>query len=228
MTQDSEAYCVGADFCQELAGASDTEFHRVYEGDPPDRIIGRSPNLTLLADLSPLCIGHLLIVPNRHYVSFADLVEGHGREIEDFTRRTFGWYRTTFGGPLVFEHGSAAGIDGSACITHAHWHILPLAFDRAHRVMARDGLTSVELRELSDLAVAGRGVPYFYCADQDSRRLYGVGQVMRRQYLRSVMGALLGIPEPEWDYAVVVRKDLFRMTMSRTARWRLCEQVASE
>jgi diadenosine tetraphosphate (Ap4A) HIT family hydrolase len=225
MTRSTGMSCMGADFCQELAGDSDAEFHRVYQGNPPTRIIGRSPNLALLADMSPLCTGHLLIVPNRHHLSFAEVIDRHEREIENFTRHAFGRYAETFGDPLILEHGSAAGIDGSACITHAHWHILPVKFDETHRVITRDGLASIELTGLGDLAAIGRGVPYYYCADRNSRRLYGVGQSMRRQYLRSVMGTLMGIPDPEWDYAVVVRKDLLRGTMARTAGWRLRGQL---
>jgi diadenosine tetraphosphate (Ap4A) HIT family hydrolase len=180
-----------------------------------------------MADLSPLCAGHLLIVANHHHLSFAEMIEGHEREIKDFIGQTFPQYRDTFGEPLILEHGSAENTDGSACITHAHWHIVPLALRAAHTVMTGDGLTSIELERLGDLAMLGRGVPYFYCADRDSRRLYGVGQTMKRQYLRSVMGALLGIPDPEWDYAAVVRRDLLRITLARTVAWRIRVRLTS-
>lgn len=221
MSQSPRTHCAGADFCAELAGVPDTEFCRVYEGNPPSRIIGRSENLTLIADMSPLCAGHLLIVSNYHHLSFAEVVQEHEHEVENFSQETFYRYQETFGDPLVLEHGSAEGIGGSACITHAHWHVVPLGLEAVHSVMSDDGLGSIKLDDLGGLAAAGRGVPYFYCADRSLRRLYGVGQTMRRQYLRSVMGVLLGIPDPEWDYAVVVRKELLRITMAKTAGWRL-------
>jgi len=227
MSRFGNVHCSGADFCQELAGEPETEFGRVYAGDPPSRIIGRSANLALLADMSPLCAGHLLVVSNRHHLSFAEVVSDHGAEVEAFTCEIFDQYQRTFGRAIILEHGSADGIDGSACITHAHWHIVPLSFDATDKILRHDGLTSVDLDRLSDLAVAG-GRPYFFCADQDVRRLYGVGQAMRRQYLRSVAAALLDIPDPEWDYALVVRKDLLRTTLARTERWSLRTPFTSE
>ncbi|MEV5088691.1 hypothetical protein ACWEQ5_30280 [Streptomyces griseoincarnatus] len=42
---------------------------------------------------------------------------------------------------------------------------------------------------------------------------------MRSQYLRSVVGRLLGIPDPLWDYALVVRRELLRETMTLTRSW---------
>jgi len=69
--------------------------------------------------------------------------------------------------------------------------------------------------------MADQGRSYFYVGDSFQHRLYGVGKKMRRQYLRSVAGGLLGIPDPEWDYALVVRKELFRATLSRVTNWSL-------
>lgn len=213
--------CQGADFCQELSGESDTEFNAVYDGDPPTRVIGRSANFTVLADMSPLCVGHLLIAPFRHYLSFAEAVRHHGAELDDVIARVSDRYAATFGEPLILEHGSTEDLDGSSCITHAHWHLLPLRFDAVHAIMAGDGLDWTELDGFHELAESGRGTTYFLCADRHRRRLYGPGRGMRRQYLRSVAAAVLGIPDPEWDYAVVVRKPLLRITMTATADWRL-------
>lgn len=221
MSETSGMYCTGSDFCQELSGESDTEFRRVYEDGPLSRVIGRSQNLTLMVDMSPLCVGHLLIVSNRHHLSFAEVVGDHASEVEEFSQRVLERYADTFGTPLILEHGSAREMDGSSCITHAHWHVLPLELDAVHKAMTNDGLACTELGGVDDLAAAGQGVPYFYCADQDRRRLYGIGQTMRRQYLRSVAGALLGIPDPEWDYALMVRKRLFHITREKSEMWRL-------
>jgi hypothetical protein len=171
--------------------------------------------------MSPLCVGHLLLVPDRHYLSFAEVARDREVEVKDVKNQVFGLYRKTFGNPVILEHGSSYGMDGSSCITHAHWHLLPLTFDAIHQVMVGDGLALVELGGLRDLAVMGEGATYFYCADRYRSRLYGVGQARRRQYLRSVAGAILGIPDPEWDYAVVVRKDLLRATMAATTSWRI-------
>jgi diadenosine tetraphosphate (Ap4A) HIT family hydrolase len=221
MRRPPELTCRGADFCSELSGRSDTEFDAVYDGDPPTRLIARSGNFTLMADMSPLCIGHLLLVPNLHYLSFAEAIAEHEAEVKDITERIVDQYAQTFGEPLILEHGSSRTTDGSSCITHAHWHLLPIPFDSVNEIIVRDGLDWTDLDGLGELARSARGTTHFLCCDRHRRRLYGSGRGMRRQYLRSVVAAVLGIPDPEWDYAVVVRKYLLRETMVATADWRL-------
>lgn len=111
-------------------------------------------------------------------------------------------------------------MDGSACITHAHWHLLPLSFDAIHQILVADGLRPTELEDLIDLgALAEKKEPYLFCGDGRRNCVYPIRRRMRRQYLRSVAGSLLGIPDPEWDYAVVVRTELLRRTMRLTADW---------
>jgi diadenosine tetraphosphate (Ap4A) HIT family hydrolase len=213
--------CAGADFCQELSGSPDTTFRRVYAGDPEGRIIARSRHLSLLVDLSPLCVGHLLIASNAHYLSFAEVLSDHGDEVVRFWKRVLERYAEVFGTPVVLEHGSFEGMDGSACITHAHWHVLPLALRDIDGIIKGDGLPATELGHVRELAsLTGKSKPYFYCADGSRHLVYAATLRMPRQYLRSVAGRLLGIPDPEWDYAVVVRKEVLRRTLALAAPWR--------
>ncbi|GAA3339492.1 hypothetical protein GCM10020358_23490 [Amorphoplanes nipponensis] len=44
-------------------------------------------------------------------------------------------------------------------------------------------------------------------------------RTIRPQYLRSVVGRMLDIPDPEWDWSVVVRRHLMRETMRLTSGW---------
>ena len=210
------------DFCQELSAVEGSSFDRVYGGDPPSRVIARTPNLALLADLSPLCVGHLLLVPNRHYLSFAQAVQDHYDEVTDVTDAVLTLYSRTFGHAAVLEHGSAADTEGSACITHAHWHILPVDGALVAARMHADGLHHTDLGSLQDLEpVAELQVPYFYLAHGRYRQVYGTGRVMRPQYLRSVVGRILGIPDPEWDWALVVRREALRLTVQATREWKV-------
>ncbi|MFI0410442.1 hypothetical protein [Actinomadura sp. 3N508] len=216
------AYCVGSDFCQELAGAEDVAFQRIYEGSPPGRIIGHGSTLALLADMSPLTRGHLLLVSNAHYVSFGAVMCEHSEEVTTALKQIVPPYAASFGEPVFLEHGSTMRMDGSACVTHAHIHLLPLPFDQVNALMMRDGLAPTSLRGLADLEQFGHDdLPYFYCGDAAEHRVYAAVQARPRQYLRSVAGRLLGIEDPEWDYAVVVRKDVLVATLKETAHWRL-------
>jgi diadenosine tetraphosphate (Ap4A) HIT family hydrolase len=210
------------DFCQELSGVEDTSFHRTYGGNPTSRVIGRTPSLTLLADLSPLCVGHLLLVSNRHYLNFAQVVQDHHDEVAEATDSVLALYARTFGLAAVLEHGSVPDVVGSACITHAHWHLLPVDGALVGAQMDADGLDHVDLHDLRELEpIADLQLPYFYLAYGEYHQVYGIGRVMRSQYLRSVVGRILGIPDPEWDWALVIRRQALRLTMEATRAWKV-------
>jgi diadenosine tetraphosphate (Ap4A) HIT family hydrolase len=209
-------HCDGSDLCSELAGTPDTDFSRTYLGDPPSRVLGGTRHLSVLADLSPLTVGHLLLVPREHHLSFAMVLHAHGAEVEHLSSVLLPWYREVFGEPTVLEHGSSSEMRGSACVNHAHWHLLPIPGDHATAIMARDGLPLEKLKNIKDLGDSSRrNIPYFFCLYRGQCFFSPADRRLRRQYLRSVAGEVLGIPDPDWDWSVVVRKDALRMTVKR-------------
>ncbi|WP_146044327.1 HIT domain-containing protein [Amycolatopsis sp. BJA-103] len=212
--------CAGADFCEELSGSHDTSFTRFYEGDPPSRLICSTENLTLLADMSPLVLGHLLLLPSNHYLSFAQVLSLHDAEVRDFLADFVPLYRKTFGEPLILEHGSSVGQDSHACITHAHLHFLPVDGDLVDDLLIGDALTYRDLGSFDELALPPwPSSAYFLRVYRDECRVYRPTGDQKRQYLRSVVGAVLAIEDPEWDYAVVMRKADLRETMRKVGNW---------
>lgn len=213
-------YCQGADLCQEIAGESDVTFSRVYKGDPESRVITDSDLFTLVADLSPLVLGHLLLLPTKHYLSFAQVIVDHKSLVSDIVTWLIPLYEQFFGPPVIMEHGSSAEANHNACITHAHWHILPVDGSRIDEVMLDDGLIPQDLNGLDQL-----GQPpwtesaYFFRSYTKHHRLYTTANVLPRQYVRSVVARTLSIREPEWDYALVVRKHLLKATLDRAGGW---------
>jgi diadenosine tetraphosphate (Ap4A) HIT family hydrolase len=213
--------CEAADFCSEFAGVRDVSFFRVYEGCPESRLIAESDGMHLIADLSPLVVGHMLMLPAEHHLSFATLTHERLRTVN----RILSWlkpaYIRTFGQFAIVEHGSSDDLDHNACITHAHWHVVPFDATQLSRIIITDGLRPIGISRLTDLA----GPPwsassYFFVSDADRHVLFEPLAGQPKQYLRSVMGRALSMADPEWDYAVVVRKELLRETMLRTESWR--------
>jgi diadenosine tetraphosphate (Ap4A) HIT family hydrolase len=212
--------CEGADLCQEIAGSADTSFVRTYQGEPPSRTIFQTEEFVLMADLSPLTVGHVLLLPKTHYFSFSALLRTHLDELECLLSRTVPFYSDTFGEPLVLEHGSAPGSDGAACITHAHWHLVPVDGHTVDELIRQDGLPCTELTELAELGQPRfTRTPYFYVSYKNAHRVYQPSPITRRQYLRSIAGRVLAIEDPEWDYALVIRKQYLRDTMTMTRNW---------
>jgi diadenosine tetraphosphate (Ap4A) HIT family hydrolase len=213
--------CSIADLCDELQGAQATAFASVYGGDPETRTIFRSENFALLADMSPMMLGHLLLLPIRHYLSFGQVVGAMPGEVEGLIDGVVHQYERTFGPMVVLEHGSSSAMAAGACISHAHWHLVPLGGREVQEVLRRDGLVAKAIAGIGELADLGRkDLPYFYCGYSGRHAVYECEGGVRRQYLRSVMARLLNIPDPLWDYALVTRRDLLRETMRLTSTWR--------
>lgn len=212
--------CTGADFCAELSGSGETSFVRFYEGDPPSRLIYSTENLTLLADMSPLVLGHLLLLPSQHYMSFAQVLSRHEAEVRSLLAGFVPLYRETFGEPLILEHGSSAGQESHACITHAHLHFLPVDGESVDELLIADALAYHELDSLGALALSPwPSSAYFLRVYREKCRVYRPTEDQKRQYLRSVVGTVLSIEDPEWDYAVVMRKEVLRETMRMVDYW---------
>jgi diadenosine tetraphosphate (Ap4A) HIT family hydrolase len=211
--------CTDSDFCHEIAGADDTTFTSVYEGNPPGRIISSHAHFRLIADVSPLCVGHLLLLPMDHYLSFADLVDSHHEELDAILHLVEPLYCETFGRLTVLEHGSSEGMRSSACISHAHWHLLPVDGHAVVAAITADSLHAATFTDLKQIN-AFSGTPYYLCGHEGSYRMYDGRNPIRSQYLRSVAGRILGIPTPLWDYALLIRKELLRETMTRTREWK--------
>ncbi|MFI6100893.1 hypothetical protein ACIA8G_35535 [Lentzea sp. NPDC051213] len=212
--------CDGADFCEEIAGATETSFSRFYEGDPPHRRAWSTANFEVLADMSPLVTGHLLLLPRKHYLSFAQVLGDHPGETEELLSDITSMYRHTFGEPLILEHGSGVDHETHACITHAHLHLLPVDASAVDELLISDALSYVDLESITDLRnPPWLESPYFLRHHRGHSRVYMPNGNQKRQYLRSIVGTTLDIPDPEWDYAVIVRKDCLRRTMKLVESW---------
>jgi diadenosine tetraphosphate (Ap4A) HIT family hydrolase len=216
----TEVACQGADLCQELSGSTDTSFTRVYEGDPPSRRIVSTSRFEVLADMSPLVVGHLLVLPREHHLSFARVIADGHAELRSLLDWLVPRYAATFAPPLVLEHGSTEEMGRQACVTHAHWHVFPLSGDAVDDVLGGEGLSHLDLAELREL---GRepwlSHSYYFRLYRDRARVYLPTAKNPRQYLRSIVGSILEIDDPEWDYSLVTRKDYLRLTMRMTASW---------
>jgi hypothetical protein len=87
--------------------------------------------------------------------------------------------------------------------------------------MVRDGLMPVHLPDVTALRrFASVDRPYYYCCDGNNHVAFDAERRIRSQYLRSVVGVMLGLVDPEWDWSLVIRKDFLRATMIATQGWR--------
>jgi diadenosine tetraphosphate (Ap4A) HIT family hydrolase len=206
--------CDLSDLCGELGGAVESEFSRTYAGDPSSRILMTRGSLRVLADLSPLTEGHLLVVPVQHYLNFAQFMAARPDELPALTTELTPTYRRLYGDVSYLEHGSSSNMRLSACINHAHLHVLPLRTDEVISMMHRDGLEETLIGDLQGLAKhADDDLPYYLASDTQSAWMFGLGRHMAKQYLRSVAARLLQLEDGTWDWAAYIRRDLCRRTI---------------
>jgi len=191
-----------------------TLFESRYRGDPPTRLIAQAPRFAVLADLAPLCAGHVLIVPRRYYPSLGALPPEGWDELEQLLTRVADAVSHAFRDPLIFEHGSSSYPQHSPCVSHAHLHVIPAEVDLAPDLRRRgfEPKSIASLRELSDLAARDCA----YVCWGSARGSVQVAEVeagggIPRQYLRRELAAVLG--SEEWDWGVPAMPDLLRTTV---------------
>jgi diadenosine tetraphosphate (Ap4A) HIT family hydrolase len=206
--------CDDSQLCAELNGETEgVAFHALYQGHPETRIITQSDNFALVADIAPLCIGHTLLVPRSHYINFGIIPEEFSGELDSFREHCLGLISNHYGPATVLEHGSSSNMRRSACISHAHWHLIP-SLRPPVQIFERDGLRGFNVctwRKLRGFAELDR--PYIYYNFGSEHRVYSMNLSKRHQYLRIVMAEILGVPEPEWDWALSLRPELLRTTV---------------
>jgi len=190
----------------------DTEFARTYT-PAVDRCLVETVDSVAVVDLSPLVVGHVLVCPRRHYLSGAQALADPECDFRSFLDEFLRTYAGIFGRFVILEHGSTATMP-TACISHAHIHVLPLTLEPILRHMVRDGLSLARLDGWQDVAdLCGDESPYYLAADGDRFFAARPQHRMVSQYFREVVGASVAIPREECDWAVVVRREVFHRTI---------------
>jgi diadenosine tetraphosphate (Ap4A) HIT family hydrolase len=210
----SSPSCDDSQLCQELAGhRGGTAFHEIFAGNPDSRVILESANFALVADIAPLALGHTLLVPKRHYISFGRVPCPLYQELDTFRQECIDHITETYERPTILEHGSCSSMMNSPCIAHAHWQIIP-GCKSVVKIFENDGLTGHDIDGWRDLREPGdRDLPYLYYNYGDVHRLYVDKLSKRHQYIRIVLAEVLGIPEPEWDWGLSLHPELLRQTV---------------
>lgn len=204
-------FCDRSDLCAEFSGTADTEFSRTYPRT--GRYLAATADSVAVVDLSPLVVGHVLVCPRMHYFSAAQAIADPECDFKMFLVGFLKIYADIFGRFVILEHGSTEAMR-SACISHAHLHVLPLALEPMVERMTDDGLPLSILdgwQEVAGLCIDR--LPYYLASDGERFFVARPQRRMISQYLRVVAGASIAIPPEECDWAVVVRRELFHRTI---------------
>jgi len=197
-------------------------FHKIYKGNPPDRIIHETANFAVLCDIAPLLKGHLIIVPKWPWVSFGKLPKEDWDEFIELKLQVARVLGDFYSPPMFIEHGSCSSMVSGGCVTHAHLHAVPGPIDILPMFIEDD----LEYKRIDDmrylLELGGRDVPYLFFENTKSEMyVVELGKPIKKQFVRIGIAKSLGIEDPYWDWGVYINKSLLRTTVKalRKVNW---------
>lgn len=142
--------------------------------------------------------GHVLLVPFRHVVSSRRLNGGSVKEFVQFANAMVDRVAAIYESPVtVFEHGSceSSASQSSACISHAHVHVLPGDFNLAESTPGK----AAQFGSICDFIQNGpQCEPYLMCSDGGGA-IYSFADVGISQFYRRVIAEQLSMSHA-WDY----------------------------
>jgi diadenosine tetraphosphate (Ap4A) HIT family hydrolase len=116
--------------CTELNGGEfPLEYRAFYEVE--DRICMQTKNFVAIPALTPLCEGHLLILPRDHLTCLSGMERKLADELRIFLSKVADKVTEQYGTIYYFEHGVVRAGDQACGINHAHLHILPMETNQA-------------------------------------------------------------------------------------------------
>ena len=111
-------------FCNEMkSGLMPEQF--IMKSGLHNRIVMQDPNWITVIDISPLALGHMLLLPRGHVTSLAQLSPSLFKSFLEYKRLAVSMAQQQFGNLICWEHGVGEGQEGGCGVTHAHLHILP-------------------------------------------------------------------------------------------------------
>jgi histidine triad (HIT) family protein len=108
-----------------LASMDDCVFCGILAGSLPASVVMRDAGCTAFMDIQPVNVGHVLVVPDGHAASLADLPDDAGAQLFWTAQKVVAaLYASGLGGEginLFLADGEAAGQE----VFHVHLHVIP-------------------------------------------------------------------------------------------------------
>lgn len=172
-----------------------------FDAPGPGRVVARyDADLLLFPTLGAFVPGYSLLTPREHHLSFAQVASNAPSETAKAATDARDLIESVYGTTIVAEHGVGTCATGSACVSHAHLHFIPVpdpqaVLERYERI----GGPGQTIGSITDLATkAGGAYLYLSITPEDHRVWRPAG--FERQFVRKVCSDLHGIGD-EWDWA---------------------------
>ena len=205
---------VNCPFCRELQSGKLPDFLDV---EIESRILHETGRFVVMADISPLMPGHVMIVPKAHILCYG-AIEPSARDefsgIVDAARTVIAEH---YGPSVMLEHGTSSLAPVADHVTHAHLHIVPADIDIRDSLLDFHTTMIVSLSDLSRWAA--RDEEYIYFESCAGERIVA-DQIVNipRLFIRSEVAKRVGLPDPLWDWRRHILTDNLRSTVETLAQ----------
>lgn len=209
---------VNCPFCRELQSGRLPDF---IDADIDSRILHETNRFVVMADISPLVPGHVMIVPKAHILCYGAVEDSAQDEFSGIVNAARTILREHYGPSVILEHGTSSIEPVADHVTHAHLHIVPADIDIRDSLLNFNTTTIASLSDLAHWAARDEAYIYFEsCAGERivADRIFDI----KRLFIRSEIARRIGLPDPLWDWRRHILSDNLRSTVEtlRRASWK--------
>jgi diadenosine tetraphosphate (Ap4A) HIT family hydrolase len=204
-------------FCREFQGGTLPE---LCDAGIDSRILHETNRFVVMADISPLVPGHVMIVPKAHILCYGAVEDTARDEFSGIVNATRTILKEYYGPSVLLEHGTSSLAPVADHVTHAHLHIVPADIDICDSFVSFNTTTIANLSDLSHWAA--RDEEYLYFESCAGERIVADRIVdIKRLFIRSEVAKQVGLPDPLWDWRRHILSDNLRSTVEtlRRANW---------
>ena len=194
------------------------DFKRLVGKRAKSRVLYETDNFVVLPTIGQIVEGYLMIMPKRHYRSFALLNDDLFAEAESLYSETESTLRKAYKSPIFYEHGMGYAASGNGCcVDHAHIHAIPISINLSGRLEKEFKWRNID--QLQDPARIVRGSHYLFVQDSSQqKRLYYASNV-RAQYIRHIVAEQLGTPD-KGDWMLYPGITELLATLKKLSNWK--------
>jgi diadenosine tetraphosphate (Ap4A) HIT family hydrolase len=167
----------------------------------------------VLADIAPIALGHLIILPKRHVSSLSELEASTLEELRDLVAELHTLAANVFEWIALAEHGSGIGsVLRTGCVDHAHLHMCPVECTPTQGVQLVDARAYAEHQKCAGFPnlTSFRGEEYLlWGTTPTDLSVWTPGRHRCSQLLRGVLNSLNDRdPSMRWQGAISRAKAL--------------------
>ena len=189
------------EYSNECPFCSNTRYinNRLVNSPAEEAVLFENNDLYVRVDISPLCLGHILIITNKHYLNFFEIPKEIKKQVIKLKDNIKNVYKQLYDTDvLFFEHGSAKSGYAGASIDHAHLHCIPYKFDISDYLNKVLG-SPEECNIISSKKEFHNEFSYIYIeSEHNGSKIYKV-EKLPSQFLRKLVFEKQGKLEYKWQ-----------------------------